>query len=146
MYKAHVTYTDFDGNERREDLYFHIRKSKLIELALHTPGGLQRKIEAIYKADDYASMVDVFINLMRMSYGVKSDDGKRFIQKKNGVPLFDEFQETEAYEAYFDKLLDDPDEASRLINGIIPADMVPSDEQIEAERKRLEAEKNNSED
>lgn len=58
-----------------------------------------------------------------MSYGEKSDDGKYFLKKKNGVRLAEMFEQTEAYSTLFMKLATDDKAAARFINGIIPADM-----------------------
>ena len=108
MYKKTITYTDYDGNERTENLYFHVKKSQIIEMELRTPGGLRKKIEEIIAVNDIAGLIDTMNAFMRMAYGVKSEDGRRFIQKTpEGRSLFDEFVETEAYEKYMDMLLDD---------------------------------------
>ena len=139
MYKKTITYTDYDGNERTENLYFHVKKSQIIEMELRTPGGLRKKIEEIIAVNDIAGLIDTMNAFMRMAYGVKSEDGRRFIQKTpEGRSLFDEFVETEAYEKYMDMLLDDTgEEAARLVNGAIPEELNLSQEQIEEEAKKL---------
>lgn len=137
MYTKVIKYTDYEGNERTEELHFHLKKSKLYDLELNTPGGIEKKLERIAKTVDVKELANLFKDFMRMSYGVKSDDGKRFIQTVNGVSLFDEFCETEAYDKYYEELLTDDKEAILFINGIIPGDFEVTDEAIEDAKKRL---------
>lgn len=143
MYKKTITYTDYDGNKRTENLYFHLKKSKLIELEVKTPGGIEQKIRSIVEANDVGEMIDMINEFMRLSYGVKSEDGKRFIQQKNGVSLFDEFRESEAYEAYMDELLGDEEEAARLVNGSIPANLNINEDELKAAQKEALADLTN---
>lgn len=137
MYKKVIKYTDYEGNERTEELYFHLKKSKIYDLELNTPGGIEKKIEGIVKSVDVKELATLLKDFMRMSYGIKSPDGKRFIQKVDGVPLFDEFCETEAYDQYYEELLTNDEEAARFVNGIIPGDFEITEEAIEDAKKRL---------
>ena len=38
MFKKTITYTDFNGNERTEDFYFHLSKAELAEMDLSKAG------------------------------------------------------------------------------------------------------------
>ena len=53
------------------------------------------------------------------SYGQKSIDGKRFIKSKE---LSEEFAQTEAYSTLFMELATNAEEASKFVNGIVPAE------------------------
>ena len=58
-------------------------------------------------------------SILKASYGVKSDDGKRLI-KRNGE-LFEEFKETEAYNILYMELLgNEGKNAAEFIQKIIP--------------------------
>lgn len=123
MLKKTITYEDYDGNTRTEDLYFFLSKAELMEMELSTPGGLAKKLESITKAQDGAEITKVFKEIILKSYGEKSDDGRAFIKKRNGVRLAEEFEQTEAYNQLFTELLLDPEKASAFINGIMPKDL-----------------------
>jgi len=124
MLKKTVTYEDFDGNVRTEDLYFFISKSELAEMEITTPGGFTKKLESITKAQDGAEIMKIFKEIILKAYGEKAPDGRGFIKKRNGVSLAEEFEQTAAYDTLFTELLMDPDKAAAFINGIMPKDLM----------------------
>lgn len=124
MLKKTITYEDYDGNTRTEDLYFFISKSELTEMELSTPGGLTKKLESITKSQNGSEIMKVFKDIILKAYGEKADDGRGFIKKRNGVLLAEEFEQTAAYDALFTELLLDPDKAAAFINGIMPKDLI----------------------
>ena len=118
MLKKTITYTDYNGVERKEDFYFNLNKAELIEMELGTSGGLAKRIQKIVDSQDATAIIKIFKDLVLKAYGVKSDDGKRFIKSKE---LSEEFAQTEAYANLFMELASNADEATRFINGILPA-------------------------
>ena len=52
MIKKTVTYTDFDGNERTEDFYFHLTEQELTEWELSVDGGLSGVLTRIINSRD----------------------------------------------------------------------------------------------
>lgn len=132
MFKDTVTYVDFDGNERTEDLYFNLTKAEVIAMENSVLGGLSRRLEKIVNALDNVQIMDSFIDLIKSSYGVKSDDGKRFIKSEK---ITEEFMQTGAYDEFFMKLISDEEFAGKFIQGIAPAGL--SDEELEQARKNL---------
>ena len=64
--------------------------------------------------------MELFKELLQKSYGVKSDDGKRFIKSKE---LTEAFVQTEAYSELFVILASNADEATEFVNGIIPKNL-----------------------
>lgn len=124
MLKKTVKYEDFDGNTREETLYFFISKTELTEMELKTPGGFAKKLERISTSANGAEIMDVFKEIILTSYGEKSEDGRSFIKKRNGVRLADEFEQTMAFDALFTELITNPDKASAFVNGIMPKDLM----------------------
>lgn len=124
MLKKTVKYEDFDGNTREETLYFFISKTELTEMELKTPGGFGKKLERISNSSNGAEIMDTFKEIILMAYGEKSDDGRSFIKKRNGVRLSDEFEQTMAFDALFTELVTNPDKASAFVNGIMPKDLM----------------------
>lgn len=117
MIKKTITYTDYNGMERTEDFYFHLSKPELMELELSTEGGLANKINKIIASNNAPEIIKTFKEIIQKSYGVKSDDGRRFMKSDD---LFRNFAETEAYSLLYVELATNAELASKFINGIIP--------------------------
>lgn len=120
MLKKTIKYTDFDGEERTEDFYFNLTKAEIMEMNLTTYGGLDKMIEKIIAAKDTPKIVNLFKDLVLRSYGIKSDDGKRFIKNDK---IREEFTQTEAYSELFMELATDEDAAINFVNGIVPKEL-----------------------
>ena len=132
MLKKTMTYVDYDGNERTEDFYFNLTKAELMEMTLSTSGGLDKYIERITKTQDTVKLIELFKEIIHKSYGIKSDDGKRFIKNKE---ILEEFTQTEAYSDLFTSLATDDKEAANFVNGIMPKEL------LEAAKKEMEGSK-----
>lgn len=117
MLKKTITYTDYNGDERTEDFYFNISRGEMLDMQLSTPGGYDTKIQQVLDSRDYVSMYAIFKDLVNRSYGIKSDDGKRFIKSEK---LLEEFKQTEAYSNLFMEFVQSPDFADTFVNGVFP--------------------------
>lgn len=113
-----VKYTDYKGNTREEELYFNLNKAEIAEMELSKEGGLSDYIKRIVDAQKNSEIISLFKDLILKSYGVVSDDGKRFIKSEQ---LREEFVQSEAYVELFMELASDADAASAFVNGIVPA-------------------------
>ena len=120
MIKKTLTYTDFNGNERTEDFYFNLTKAEIMKMEMGTKGGFAEMIQRIIAAQDQPAIIEVFEDLIKKSYGVKTPDGKGFRKVREDL---EEFMATEAYSDLFMELATDAEKASEFINGVIPADM-----------------------
>ena len=120
MLKKTIKYTDYNGVERTEDFYFNLNKAEIMEMQLTTVGGLDAYLKKIISAQDMPTLMRIFKDLVLKSYGVKSDDGRRFIKNEK---LREEFEQTEAYSILYMELSTDADSAAAFVNGIIPADV-----------------------
>lgn len=119
-----VKYQDFNGNNCEDKFYFNLTKAELTEMELGIEGGLAEHIQKIVKANNGEQIIAVFKKLILKSYGIKSEDGKRFRKTDdNGVPLSIEFSETPAYSALFMELATDDKAAAEFVNGIVPVDL-----------------------
>lgn len=117
MFRLDLTYEDFDGDQVTEQIWFGLTKTELVELEVQYKEGLKETIERIVKTNDKEQLVAEFKKIILLSYGIKSDDGKRFIKN---VRLREEFSQTAAYDYLFMKLATDEKAASEFINGIVP--------------------------
>ena len=124
MIKKTITYTDYNGVERTENFYFNLNKAEVLEMEMGTEGGMAETIQKIVDAKDAPAIIRVFKDLVLKAYGVKSDDGRRFMKTKpDGTRYADDFKETEAYSQIFMELATDADAAAKFVNGIVPADL-----------------------
>lgn len=117
MVKKTIKYTDYNGTEREEDYYFNLSKVELLEMEMSAEGGLENQIKKIIESDNKAEIIKYFKEIIKKSFGKKSEDGKRFIKKPED---FEEFEQTEAYVNLFMELATDADAGAKFINGIIP--------------------------
>ena len=124
MIKKTITYEDYNGVERTENFYFNLNKAEVLEMEMGTEGGMAESIQKIIDAKDAPAIIRVFKDLVLKAYGVKSDDGRRFMKTKpDGTRYADDFSETEAYSQIFMELATDADAAAKFVNGIIPAEL-----------------------
>jgi hypothetical protein len=132
MFKKTINYEDFNGQPIKEDFYFNLTKAEIMEMQLEKTGGLTEYIQRIVDSKDVPQLVKLFKELILKSYGVKSDDGKRFIKTKEVVEAF---TQTNAYSEFYMELATNADAASAFVNGIIPADL--AEEVKKQEKKQL---------
>lgn len=120
MFKKKITYTDYNGQERTEDFYFNLSKSELIMLESSTPGGYTAMLQRIIDSKDNTQLMKIFTDLIKMSYGVKSDDGKHFIKNDQVV---EDFLNSAAFDQMFTEFFTDENAASNFAKGIIPQEI-----------------------
>lgn len=142
MLKQTVAYTDFDDNETVETLYFNLTKTELTD-NLHLTTELER-IQKMTEGDkrkldnsEVTSIINLVKTFMRLSYGIRSQDGKRFMKSDE---QWREFTETAAYDAFLFGLFEEPQRALDFMSGILPKDLRErARAAADAEIKRLES-------
>ncbi|HMS83600.1 MAG TPA: hypothetical protein PKD12_08120 [Nitrospira sp.] len=121
MLKKDITFEDLEGNPVTETHYFHLTKADLIELQLGKQGGFEEWLQRVIAAEDGKELVRALKDIILMAYGVKSEDGKRFIKTET---LRAEFANSEAFAELFAEIAMDQDKASAFVNGIIPRGLI----------------------
>lgn len=134
MIKKTVSYEDFDGNVRNEELYFNLTKFEATQFALDLPAEIADEIkqdnidpnnlESIAKIMEKLGpkgIIGFIRQLVMKSYGVKSEDGRRFEKSEK---LSEEFSQTMAFDNLMMELLTNDEEASKFVNGILPASLL----------------------
>ena len=119
MIKKTINYTDYNGNHRKMDAYFNLTKAELVRMQAGTSGGLDEKLQQISDAKNGNAAIDVIEDVIKRSYGIKTDDGG-FVKKQE---YLEAFMATEAYSELFMQLLTDDVAAAEFIKGVIPADL-----------------------
>lgn len=117
MLKKTITYTDYDGLERTEEFRFNLSKAELVDMELTTAGTFSETMKRIIAEKDIIRIAKLFKELLLKSYGVKSDDGKRFVKSQE---LSEAFSQTEAYSDLYIELLSNPEEAAKFFAEVAP--------------------------
>ncbi len=141
MYIKTIEYTDYSGNQRKEDFYFSFNEAELMEMELSTEGGFDQWITRIANAQNTPELIKLFKSLILMSYGEKSLDGKKFIKidPTTGRRLSEEFEQTAAYPVLFMELATNTEAASEFINKVIPENAAAAVEKAKADGSLEEA-------
>lgn len=136
MLKETRVYEDYDGVERKEDFYFNLSKAELAEMELSNEGGLENYLQRIVDAKDTGKLIDIFKKLLLKSYGIKSDDGRRFIKSEE---ISKAFSETPVYSEMFMELATDDIKAANFVKKIVPKDIASEiDKEEEKKNKKKE--------
>jgi hypothetical protein len=128
MIKKTITFEDLDGNKITEDFYFNLSKAELLELETSTKIGFSETLQRLVKEEDNNKIIEYFKKIILLSYGVRSDDGRRFIKSQE---LRDSFEQTDAYSELFMELATQADAGSAFINGIVPSSISKAIEDAE---------------
>ena len=116
MLKKHVKYTGFDGEIIEEDLYFNLTRMDAIELsARYESKDLAAYMDEIVKKKDIVSLYRVLKDIVLLAYGVKSEDGKRFIKNDS---VRKEFEESLAFAQLIEDLHETESALSEFVTGI----------------------------
>lgn len=129
MLKKTIKYTDFNGNEATDEVYFNLTKAEVAEMELSsstlnadgtTTGGMQQMLTSVVESGSGKQIIAVFKEILSKSYGIRSEDGKRFIKSPE---LFEEFSQTAAYSEFFMGLITDADAAANFVKAVMPAEI-----------------------
>lgn len=116
MHKEIITYNDLNGVQRIEDFYFDLSKPEIVKMQASTKGGYDVQLKSIAASLDGAKIMDFFENFISKSFGVKSEDGRRFMKSSE---ISRSFMETPAYEVLFEKLVTDDKYAADFVNAVM---------------------------
>ena len=124
MFKKTVTYIDFLGTTRTEDLYFNLTKSELNDMQMSVDGGLQAKLDRMIKGANNKEIYKAFTEIVAAAYGELSPDGKYHLKEdERGNKLVDKFKRSLAYDALMDEICKDETTIAKFCNEIIPKEL-----------------------
>lgn len=116
MHKEVIIYNDLNGVQRTEDFYFDLSKPEIVKMQASAKGGYDVQLRSIAASLDGAKIMDFFENFVSKAYGVKSEDGRRFMKSDE---ISRSFMETPAYEVLFEKLVTDDKYAADFVNAVM---------------------------
>lgn len=116
MLKQRVKYEGFDGEIIEEDLYFNLTRMDLIELNdRYDSKDMAAYMDKIVKEKNVKELYSVLKDIVLMAYGVKSEDGKRFIKNQT---VKDEFAESLAFAQLIEDFHETETAMSDFVTGI----------------------------
>lgn len=115
-----LTYTDYNNEERTEDFYFSLNKSEILRMNMSKRGGMEEYLKRLIAENDPEKLTAMFEECILMGYGVKSEDGKKFVKSKE---ISEEFKNSAAYDELFFQLATNTDEFIHFITAMLPPDM-----------------------
>lgn len=130
MIKETVKYKDFNGNEVSTDLYFNLSKMEIVEIGVNE---FAERLQTIINSSNGPEVLKEFKKFIADAYGIKSDDGKRFV-KNDEVRA--NFIDSAAYDEFMFKLMTDAAFASKFVNNLIPKETM---EEIKAGIDKINA-------
>lgn len=105
MLKQQVKYEDFDGNIQNEILYFNLNRMELVALqSRYGKEDMAKYIEKLIEDKDLEKMYELLNDIVLTAYGVRSEDGKRFIKNDE---IRADFEQSLAYEALIEDFHDE---------------------------------------
>lgn len=117
MFVKDITFTDYDGVERTERAYFNLSQAEIAQHAYSVEGGLYNYVNRLVVRKDIPKLMEMFNEIIKKSYGVKSPDGRKFIKSEE---LTKDFMETEAYSVLYMELATKPEAVTEFLNGVMP--------------------------
>lgn len=124
MLKKTITYPDYNGGTRTEDFWFNLTEAEITDLQLGVHGGFTAMVQKAMSTQDTPTLIKIFKDMIQMSYGEKSADGRRFVKvDRDGYRLVNDFIQTEAYSILYMELATNDKAAADFVNGVIPAEM-----------------------
>lgn len=123
-----IEFEDYNGNMRKEDHYFNLNKAEVIKW-LTTTGDytLDKVLEKLSTERNGKQIMEIFESMIRLSYGRKSLDGRKFEKTEE---IWNDFYQTEAYSVLFTELVTDAKKAADFVNQIIPKNLASEVDKI----------------
>lgn len=111
MLHKKVTYTNYNGEVVNEDVYFNLTSMELVKMEAKYEMSIPDKIKEVTDTNDYEGIIALFEDLLLTAYGVKSEDGRRFVKDKEATK---EFEDSIAYAEIFEQIILNPESAKEL--------------------------------
>ena len=111
MLHKKVTYTNYNGEVVNEDVYFNLTSMELVKMEAKYEKSVPDKIKEVVDANDFRGIIALFEDLLLTAYGVKSEDGRRFIKDEQATK---EFGDSIAYAEIFEQIILNPEAAKEL--------------------------------
>lgn len=125
MLKKTITYEDWNGKTRTEDFFFNLTRTECAELEYGLGPGksLSSSFQTLINNNDMGAIISTVKNLLLTAYGVKSEDGRRFIKNEE---IREAFEQNPAFDLIYMELATNADYAAEFLTAIMPSDFTNS--------------------
>lgn len=133
MLRKIIKFTDYNDIPRTQEHFFYLSKKDIQKLNAKYEGGLQAQFTKIINNYDQKELLITVEDIILSSYGLKSDDGTKFIKNDK---VREDFQYSAAYEALFDELTEGEDAADKFsdfLRKVLPNEVQAQIAKAEAE-------------
>ena len=119
MLKKTITYEDWNGKTRTEDFYFNLTRTECAELEFGLGPGksLSDSFTTLIETNDMGTVIKTIKDVILKAYGIKSDDGRRFMKSDE---IRRSFEENPAFDELYMTLATNADAAADFMTSIIP--------------------------
>lgn len=123
MYAKSIPYTNFNGKPGNRTVHFNLTAPQVFKLVKEfnlifrwrdSLEGPERNLDT----DEVLDFYNAFEEILLSAYGIPSQDGESFDHADRY-----EFEKTALFAAAMMYFLQDPDEANKLIDGLMPKDL-----------------------
>lgn len=115
MFKHTVAYVDFNGQQRKEDLYFHLSLPEVTRMEAEIGRPIQEHLEELVERQELKQLLDFLEKVLLNSYGQKTSDGRSFHKSPEARSAFEYSQ---AYAEIFEQVLTDKELARKFGEGV----------------------------
>jgi hypothetical protein len=117
-----ITYKDVDGVEQTEKFYFNLDAPELAKFLSRFQDLEDISADSIKSADlkSLVMRLEDFEDLILGAYGLRSEDGKRFIKNDE---IREEFSQHRAFATIFHEITNDEDAMNRFFKDVLPEDL-----------------------
>ena len=122
MLKKTITYEGWNGKTRTEDFYFNLTRTECAELEFGLGPGksLSSSFQTLIDNNDMGVIVATVKKLLLTAYGVKSDDGRRFIKNDE---VREAFEQNPAFDQIYMDLATNAEYAADFLTAILPSNV-----------------------
>lgn len=119
MLKKPITFEDFNGNTQTKEFYFNLSQREVMKLIAEygSVEKMEKELNDAVASQDLKRMLDEFERFVKLSYGIKSDDGLEF---KKSEEIWEAFEATAPYDAMFEELSTVEGAFIDFLNAVIP--------------------------
>ena len=116
-----ITFPNYNEETETDDFRFNLSKGELVKMQMaaidERTESFQDKLEKIGKSLNGKALIEVIDEIIDVSYGVKTVDGKRFIKNPKDLEIF---KSSGAYSELVVELCTDADACAKFVNGLVP--------------------------
>lgn len=119
MIKKIIKYTNFDGVEKTREVYFHLGKADMARV--YADSDWLKELQDAAERRDTKVMLEKIEYMVRLSYGIRTEDGEGF---KKTREIQDEFIHSAAYEEFIAQLLTEENGFPNFIKSVFPPKLI----------------------